>query len=229
MLSAKKLLPLGVMVGLGGSAAVPPPPPTVTVVPGSGKDAAAFQQDELVCQQHAVAKTGYGNAMQSPTPVWHRRPKRRGSRVAAGCDQPGQPGRRQPRHRQPRRQRLHRRTGAEPPDEVAYMQCMASRGMSWRHFPRWRPTPLIPIPTAMPILRLSLRLSRLLRWILRRLGLGLGRRMVRWPVGRTTAGVEAAGAEAVGADEAWGGRGGFGGGHGGFGGGHGGFGGGGHR
>ena len=37
--------------------------PAVSVLPGPGKDAVAFQQDEQVCQRHAMAHTGYADAV----------------------------------------------------------------------------------------------------------------------------------------------------------------------
>ena len=52
-----RLMPLGMVMLLGACAASSGP--AFSVLPGPGKDAAAFGQDQRVCQQHAVAHTGY--------------------------------------------------------------------------------------------------------------------------------------------------------------------------
>ena len=57
---AQRLAPLGIALALGACASTPSPGLPVVVLPGTGKDLAAFHQDELICQQHAVAHTGYG-------------------------------------------------------------------------------------------------------------------------------------------------------------------------
>ena len=57
---------LGVNLAVSACVAGPPPGPMGVVAPGKDKSQAAFQQDQSVCQQHAVAQTGYGNASQNP-------------------------------------------------------------------------------------------------------------------------------------------------------------------
>jgi hypothetical protein len=64
--TARRLLPLGVALMLGACASEPPPNPTAVIVPGPGKDAAAFQQDDVICRSHAAAGTGYGDLSQRP-------------------------------------------------------------------------------------------------------------------------------------------------------------------
>jgi hypothetical protein len=53
------LASLGATVALSACVSVQPPSPSAIVVPGQGKNLAAFQQDDLVCQRHAIAHTGY--------------------------------------------------------------------------------------------------------------------------------------------------------------------------
>ncbi|WP_428492862.1 hypothetical protein [Rhodopila sp.] len=53
-----RVMALGVVMLLGACAASPDA--AFRVLPGPGKDQAAFGQDQAVCQQHAVAHTGYG-------------------------------------------------------------------------------------------------------------------------------------------------------------------------
>jgi hypothetical protein len=218
VLSAKKLLPLGVVVALGGCAAVPPPPPAVTVVPGTGKDAAAFLQDELVCQQHAVAKTGYGTPAQASAagvaPY-------NGSSAASGspprATNPANPAAVNLATANPPIAAL---PGAEPPDEVAYMQCMASRGNVVETLPAMAAAyPAYPYPYGYaygyPDVYPGYYDGYYGGW-----GWGGG-----WYGGGYGWGRGGWGRGGWGRG-GWGGRGGFGGGRGGFGGGHGGFGGG---
>ncbi len=100
-LSAGRLfLPLGIAFALGACAVVSPPVAAVTVVPGKDKDAAAFQQDDLICRRHALAHTGYGGPMQAGRRIGSTAPVVEAPVAAA----------------------------AVPGDEVGYMQCMAARG-----------------------------------------------------------------------------------------------------
>ena len=86
-----------------------------SVLPGPGKDQAAFQQDMLICQRDAIAHTGYNTPLppvsvppatappQAPPPAAADEP----ANIAAGPSAPGP---------------------AQPLDEAGYLQCMASRG-----------------------------------------------------------------------------------------------------
>src|ERR1700679_2057028 len=64
---ARMLAVLGANLAVGACVAGPPPGPAGLVMPGKDKSQAAFQQDQAVCQQHAVARTGYGDASQNPS------------------------------------------------------------------------------------------------------------------------------------------------------------------
>jgi hypothetical protein len=61
MIAARKLLPVGAVLMLGACATGRPPGPAVIVMPGSGKDFAALQQDDAICRRHVTANTGYGD------------------------------------------------------------------------------------------------------------------------------------------------------------------------
>jgi|SRR5271165_977686 len=64
-----RLLPPLVAASLiSGCAAAPTYGPPFVVVPGAGKDQVAFQQDSQICQQHAMAQTGYGAPAQASVP-----------------------------------------------------------------------------------------------------------------------------------------------------------------
>jgi hypothetical protein len=65
--TARRLLPFGVALMLGACASEPTPNPTAIIVPGPGKDGAAFQQDDVICRSHAATGTGYGDLSQRPT------------------------------------------------------------------------------------------------------------------------------------------------------------------
>jgi hypothetical protein len=95
--AGRGLAPLTLVLALGACATSPGS--ALTVLPGPGKDQAAFQQDALVCQQHAVAHTGYNAPVPSAA-----------AGSAAGAANTVPPG------------------GAQPFDEAGYLQCMASRG-----------------------------------------------------------------------------------------------------
>jgi hypothetical protein len=84
--AARRLASLGVLLALGACASAPPPDPGMTVLPGKGKDLAAFQQDQLVCWRHAVAHTGYTNtaAFSAPGPTGGATGAAGGVRGAAG-------------------------------------------------------------------------------------------------------------------------------------------------
>jgi hypothetical protein len=67
MATARRLLPFGVALMLGACASEPTPNPTAIIVPGPGKDVAAFQRDDAICRGHAATGTGYGDLSQRPT------------------------------------------------------------------------------------------------------------------------------------------------------------------
>ena len=99
---------LGVNLAVSACVAGPPPGPMGVVAPGKDKSQAAFQQDQSVCQQHAVAQTGYGNASQNPAdhlPADGTLPGSAGGSASAAVP-----------------------SGTAPPGEVSYLQCMAARG-----------------------------------------------------------------------------------------------------
>jgi hypothetical protein len=105
---AHTLALLGVNLAVSACVAGPPPGPMGVVAPGKDKTQAAFQQDQTVCQQHAVAQTGYGNASQNPTdhlPADGTLPNSAGGSASAAVP-----------------------SGAAPPGELSYLQCMAARG-----------------------------------------------------------------------------------------------------
>jgi hypothetical protein len=64
--TVRRLLPFGVALMLGACASEPTPNPDAIIVPGPGKDVAAFQQDDVICRSHASAGTGYGDLSQRP-------------------------------------------------------------------------------------------------------------------------------------------------------------------
>ena len=73
-----RLLALGV-VALGGCVVAPPPGPAMVVLPGKGKDQAAFQQDERRCQQAVAQPPGSAPAAGANNPY-----------AAAGVAWPGE-------------------------------------------------------------------------------------------------------------------------------------------
>jgi hypothetical protein len=121
---AQRFAPLGVALALGACASTPPPGLPVAVLPGTDKDLAAFQQDELICQQHAVAHTGYGSpagsaATGSPT----GKPGSAANTVSGNGTARATPvagGTTAANAAVP--------VGTQPFDEAGYLQCMASRG-----------------------------------------------------------------------------------------------------
>lgn len=56
-------LPLGLVLVISACASEPSAP-AATILPGQGKPLAAFQQDDLVCQRHALAHAGYNDPEQ---------------------------------------------------------------------------------------------------------------------------------------------------------------------
>jgi hypothetical protein len=135
MIPAPTLAALLASLTLVACAADPPPGPTGMIVPGADKTAAAFQQDQAICQQHALAHTGYGGPTQlgpsasaptaaepsptasAPTPV---------SEVAPATGAAAAP--------------------AQPADDVGFMQCMAARGDNVQVVDAGYPYPYAPYP-----------------------------------------------------------------------------------
>jgi hypothetical protein len=122
--AARRFAPIGVALALGACATSPPGYP-VTVLPGTGKDQAAFQQDQAVCEQHAVAHTGYGGPAQpgatnSPAGTASTPPN-----GASGAT-PAVPATTAATAAVPTNAAVP--VGNQPFDGVGYLQCMASRG-----------------------------------------------------------------------------------------------------
>ncbi len=63
MAAALKILPLGVIFALGGCVAVPPTGTTTVAMPGTGKDLAAFQQDDAICREYGLAPGSHDYAI----------------------------------------------------------------------------------------------------------------------------------------------------------------------
>ncbi len=105
---AHTLALIGVNLAVAACVAGPPPGPMGVVAPGKDKSQAAFQQDQSICQQHAVAQTGYGNASQNPA-----------DHLPADGTLPGSAGGSASTPIPP---------GTAPPGELSYLQCMAARG-----------------------------------------------------------------------------------------------------
>ena len=134
MIAARRMLPLGAALMLGACVSEPPPGPTAIVVPGSGKDFAAFQQDDAVCRRHAASHTGYGDlrpphaegshaVINSPTEE---------AGAAGGVGTPTDSG--------ATSAHAPGTSAPEPPDEtvpnqLGYLQCMAARGDTVRPEP----------------------------------------------------------------------------------------------
>lgn len=121
---AQRLAPLGIALALGACASTPPPGLPVVVLPGTGKDLAAFHQDELICQQHAVAHTGYGGPTGSAAAG---SPAGTPGDAANGASRNGTAGG-TPIAARTTAANAAVPVGAQPFDEDGYLQCMASRG-----------------------------------------------------------------------------------------------------
>jgi hypothetical protein len=111
---AGTLAALSASLAIGACVAGPPPGPTGIVMPGKDKTEAAFKQDESVCEQHAIAHTGYGDPSQQPDGTTPPAPTPPASGTppasSAGTNSDAMPA------------------GGTPLDELSYMQCMAARG-----------------------------------------------------------------------------------------------------
>jgi hypothetical protein len=105
---AHTLALFGVNLAVAACVAGPPPGPMGLVAPGKDKSQAAFQQDQSICQQHAAAQTGYGNAPQNPAdhpPADETLPGSTGGSASAPIP-----------------------PDTAPPGELSFLQCMAARG-----------------------------------------------------------------------------------------------------
>lgn len=116
MTSVCRLVALGGSLMLGACVAGPPPGPAAVVVPGKDKTAAAFQEDAAICQQHAMAHTGYGD----PSQPGNGNPPQPAAASSAAAPPAAAPP-------------AGSATGAaaataQPSEDVSFMQCMAARG-----------------------------------------------------------------------------------------------------
>jgi hypothetical protein len=142
LIAAQRLLSVGAALMLGACAAGQPPGPAVIVVPGSGKDFAALQQDDTICRRHVAANAGYGdlalphtqgsNAVGATGKGGTARATGATGGVGTAAGAPAGSG-----------TTAANASGAsapEPPDETipnqsGYLQCMAARGDTVRTEP----------------------------------------------------------------------------------------------
>jgi hypothetical protein len=99
---------LGAALALAACASQIPETFPASVVPGKGKDLAAFQQDDAVCRHHALAHTGYASL---PPPAASGAASGLGAKTSAAGTGPNT-----------------EQSEADGGDEVGYLQCMAARG-----------------------------------------------------------------------------------------------------
>jgi hypothetical protein len=100
--------------------ATPQPGPPVTVLPGKGRDLAAFQQDDAICQRHAVALTGYGDLAQPATPQAPVGTPPASTAYGTSPATPAGSGTATASASVP--------LATQPENETSYLQCMAARG-----------------------------------------------------------------------------------------------------
>jgi hypothetical protein len=115
---ARTLGSLGVSLLLAGCAASAPQGPSFLTFPGSDKSAVAFQQDQAICQRHAISHTGYGLPSE---------PAVQSSDGGAAAISGGGPAASSPGPSVVTR-KVPARAEDEMPDELSYAQCMAARG-----------------------------------------------------------------------------------------------------
>jgi hypothetical protein len=60
---------LGTGLTVAACVAASPRDPAVMVMPGKDKTEASFQEDQSICQQHAIAHTGYGDLSRHPSGI----------------------------------------------------------------------------------------------------------------------------------------------------------------
>jgi hypothetical protein len=142
---ASKLALLGATLAVSACVAGPPPGPPMGIVgPGKDKTQAAFQQDQSICQQHAVSQTGYGLAPQNPadhppaseTPIVLSGAPANAAPPApesapANATPPipdSAPANGPPPNASNGLANYEMPPGTEIPGEMSYLQCMAARG-----------------------------------------------------------------------------------------------------
>ncbi len=113
---ARTLGPLGASLILAACAASAPQGPSILTFPGNDKSAAAFQQDQAICQRHAISHTGYGLRSE---------PAAQPSDSAATATAGGAPA---GTSSGPATGNTSAPATPEMPDELSYAQCMAARG-----------------------------------------------------------------------------------------------------
>ena len=119
MLSARAILPLITVLTVSACATAPPTGLPALVLPGTGKDPAAFQQDDRICRQHAMAHTGYGALSHDAVP--------RATDGAVPITTPDDEATRS-LSRDNGSSSTTPSAGAPAGDELGYLQCMAARG-----------------------------------------------------------------------------------------------------
>jgi hypothetical protein len=109
---------LGASLLLAGCAVSAPEGPAIMTFPGKDKSAAAFEQDQSICQRHAVSHTGYGLPSEPVVqPSSGGAAATTGGAPAAPSPAPAAaPG------------KVSAPAEAEKPDELSFAQCMAARG-----------------------------------------------------------------------------------------------------
>jgi hypothetical protein len=144
VIAARRLLPLGAALMLGACVDGQPSGPAVIVVPGSGKDFAAFQQDDAICRSHAAANTGYGDLTLTHTQGSNAAPSgttgEAGTAWAAGTTSGVGTAAGAPAGSGTPTANASGASTPEPPDEtvpnqLGYLQCMAARGDTVRPEP----------------------------------------------------------------------------------------------
>jgi hypothetical protein len=142
--TAQRLLPLGAALMLSACASGPQPGPAAIVVPGSGKDFAAFQEDDTICRHHAAANTGYGDLAlphtQGSSAAISGTPGEAGTARAAGTTSGVGVTAGGPAASGSTATNASGASAPEPPDEtvpnqLGYLQCMAARGDTVRPEP----------------------------------------------------------------------------------------------
>jgi hypothetical protein len=124
VVTARRLLPFGPVLILGACASGPTPDPAAIVVPGSGKDFAAFQEDDTICRRHVVANTGHGDLAPPQTPVSNAATAGTTGESGAAAGAPGGPG--------AAATKASDASAPVPPDaivpnQLGYLECMAAR------------------------------------------------------------------------------------------------------
>jgi hypothetical protein len=144
MIAAQRLLPVGVALMLGACATGQPPVPAVIVVPGAGKNFAAFQQDDTICRRHVAANTGYGDLAlphtQGSNAELTGATGKAGTARAAGTTGGVGTAAGAPAGSRTTAANASGASTPEPPDETipnqsGYLQCMAARGDMVRQEP----------------------------------------------------------------------------------------------